>query len=172
MVSKKRVTSADVISLYSKLENIGIKIWIDGGWAVDALLGKETRPHGDLDVAIQYKDVSMFRSYLESHGWLEIERDEEKKWNFVLGDEGGREVDVHAFTFDDTGHIVESDEYPNGSLSGVGTIGGVSVRCVAPEHLVAFHLRHEPREKDYHDVAALCEKFGIDIPEKYFRANI
>ncbi len=34
------MTSADVIDLYATLENLGIKIWIDGGWAVDALLGK------------------------------------------------------------------------------------------------------------------------------------
>ncbi len=29
----------DVISLYNKLENLNIKIWIDVGWGVDALLG-------------------------------------------------------------------------------------------------------------------------------------
>lgn len=170
--NRKVMTSQDVADMYEELARRGIRIWIDGGWAVDALLGKETRVHGDLDIAIQYKDVPMFRSFLESHGWSEVERDEEKKWNFVLGDGKGREIDVHAFTFGEDGHIVESDEYPEGSLSGTGTIGGIEVRCVAPEHLIAFHLRHEPREKDYQDVVLLCEKFGIECPREYERVGL
>lgn len=165
--NRKVMTSQDVVDIYTELERRGIEVWIDGGWAVDALLEEETRVHDDLDIALQYKDVSAFRSFFESRGWNEVERDEEKKWSFVLGNGRGSEVDVHTFTFDEDGHIVESDEYPDGSLSGIGTIGGISVRCIAPEYLVAFHMRHEPREKDYHDVAALCEKFNIPIPEKY-----
>ena len=35
-------TAADVVALYTELESLGIKIWIDGGWGVDALLGKQT----------------------------------------------------------------------------------------------------------------------------------
>jgi lincosamide nucleotidyltransferase A/C/D/E len=30
-----------------------IEFYVDGGWGVDALLGKQTRPHADLDIAIQ-----------------------------------------------------------------------------------------------------------------------
>jgi hypothetical protein len=46
------MTSADVIDIYSTLGGLGIKIWIDGGWGVDALLGRQTRPHKDLDIAL------------------------------------------------------------------------------------------------------------------------
>jgi len=35
---------ADVIDLYTQLENLGIEVWLDGGWGVDALLGEQTRP--------------------------------------------------------------------------------------------------------------------------------
>jgi len=45
--------AADVIGLYTELQNLSIKIWVDGGWGVDALLGEQPRPHGDLDIAIQ-----------------------------------------------------------------------------------------------------------------------
>ena len=47
----KEFTAKDVTDLYSTLESEGIKIWIDGGWAVDALLGEQTRTHEDLDIA-------------------------------------------------------------------------------------------------------------------------
>ena len=166
-VPEKIMSSKDVIVLYTALEKLGITIWVDGGWGVDALLGKQTRPHGDLDIAVQYKDLVGLRTYLESQGYSEVERDEDKKWNFVLGDENGHEVDVHAFTFNDGGHVVEGIEYPDGSLDGIGMIDGHTVRCITPKHMIIFHTRHEPRENDFKDVAALCEKFGIEYPEKY-----
>ncbi len=166
-LSTKNMTSVDVIDLYTRLENIGIKIWIDGGWAVDALLEKETRNHSDLDIAIQRKDIFQFREYLQTQGYQEIERDENKKWDFVLADTKGHEIDVHSFTLDSGGLIVEKDEYPDGSLDGLGVVGGHIVRCVAPKYLVRFHTRHQPKEKDYKDVQALCNKFGIEQPEGY-----
>lgn len=43
--------SEDVLALYTALHELGIQIWIDGGWGVDALLGEQTRPHQDLDIA-------------------------------------------------------------------------------------------------------------------------
>jgi lincosamide nucleotidyltransferase A/C/D/E len=93
------MTSKDVTNLYMQLETQGIKIWIDGGWAVDALLGKETRPHKDLDIAIQWKDVPQLRELLSYQGYKQTKED--SKWNFVLADEQGHELDVHAFIFDD-----------------------------------------------------------------------
>lgn len=161
------MTSADVIDLYATLENLDIKIWIDGGWAVDALLGKQTRSHADLDIAIQYRDIPKLREFLEARGYREVERPEDKKWNFVLGDDKGREVDVHAFTFDDKGSVIEGIEYPDGSLAGTGSIDGHTVRCIDPEHLVRFHTGYKLSDKDFKDVVALCERFGIDYPAEY-----
>ena len=163
------MTSKDVIDLYIVLEDLGIHIWVDGGWSVDASLGKQTRAHADLDIAIQYKDLAKFREYMESRGYKDIDRDEDKKWNFVLGDGKRHEVDVHAFTLDENGHVVEGIEYPDGSLTGTGVIDGHTVRCINPKHMVDFHTRYEPKEKDFKDVAALCEKFGIEYPEAYAR---
>lgn len=100
----KQMNSKDIVDLYTHLENLGIQIWIDGGWSVDALLGKQTRSHKDLDITIQRKDLLKFREYLESQGYREVERDEDKKWDLVLRDASGREIDVHAFTFDNNGH--------------------------------------------------------------------
>lgn len=165
------MTSEEVIDLYKNLENLEIKIWIDGGWSVDALLGKQTRTHKDLDIAIQEKDLLNFREYLESRGYKEIPRDNDKKWDFVLGDEKGREVDVHAFNFDSNGHIIEGTEYPDGALTGTGIIDGYRVRCISAEHMVKFisPWLHKLRDKDFKDVSALCEKFSIGLPKEYTR---
>ena len=34
----------EVTDFYRAMEHSGITVWIDGGWGVDALLGKQTRP--------------------------------------------------------------------------------------------------------------------------------
>jgi lincosamide nucleotidyltransferase A/C/D/E len=36
----------------SLLDQEGVRAWLDGGWAVDALLGRQTRLHSDLDLAV------------------------------------------------------------------------------------------------------------------------
>jgi lincosamide nucleotidyltransferase A/C/D/E len=166
------MTSADVVDFYTKLESLGIKIWIDGGWGVDALLGEQTRPHNDLDIFIQQKDVPRLRELLEAKGYKEIKLEIARPHNFVLGDDRGHEIDVHVIVFDDKGNGIygppeNGDIYPATALSGSGTIAGQKVKCISAEWIVKSHTGYKPRDSDFKDVAALCEKFGIDYPEEY-----
>jgi len=160
------MTSSDVVHLYIKFEQLGIKLWVDGGWAVDALLGSQTRPHKDLDIAIQWKDVPMLRQVLEADGYEQNKED--SKWNFVLADHHRREIDVHAFVYDDRGNVVDGIKYPTESLTGTGTIDGHSVQCISAEYMVAFlaHWISKWPEKYVPDVSALCQKFGIPEPKE------
>src|SRR5258708_35359 len=98
------MNAADVISLYTELERLSINIWVDGGWGVDALLGTETRPHKDLDITIQQRDIPKLRSLLEARCYKEIKMKDARPWNFVLGDENGREIDVHVIVLDNNGN--------------------------------------------------------------------
>ena len=166
---KQEMTSQDVISLYSELDSLGVKIWIDGGWGVDALLGKQTRPHKDLDIAIDQKDVLRLLRFLGEEGFGEIRRDSE--YNVVLVDKKGREIDYHAFITDDAGHIVGGIAYPDASLTGTGSINGQIVRCISPEYMVKFHSGYELKEKDFQDVRAICDKFNIELPQEYTRKS-
>jgi lincosamide nucleotidyltransferase A/C/D/E len=43
----------EVIDFYERMTDLGITVWVDGGWGVDSLLGRQTRLHKDLDIAIQ-----------------------------------------------------------------------------------------------------------------------
>jgi len=45
--------SAAVVAFCRGLRALGIEIWLDGGWGVDALLGEQTRPHKDLDIVVE-----------------------------------------------------------------------------------------------------------------------
>jgi len=159
----------DVLNLYKLFKENDIEVWIDGGWGIDALLGKQTRPHKDLDIAINHKDKPKFRKLLEERGYKDLVRSDTSDWNFVLGDDKGKEVDVHTFLFDEGGNNVYGTDYPKQSLTGTGIINGESVNCIAPEWVVKFHAQaaYEPKEKDLQDVNAICDKFSIEPPENY-----
>ncbi len=47
------MTIADVHGVLDLCDELGITVWMDGGWGVDALLGTQTRPHRDLDIVIR-----------------------------------------------------------------------------------------------------------------------
>ena len=92
----------------------------------------------------------------------------------MLGDKEGHLVDVHVIVFDEKknglyGSVERGVMYPAKSLFGTGVIDNQEVRCISAEYLVKFHTGYELKESDYRDVSALCEKFGIDLPQEHER---
>lgn len=169
---KTSMLAQTVLDLYNSLEKLGVTIWVDGGWGVDALLGKQTRAHKDLDIAIQQKDVTVFRELLENNGYKEVKPEIARPHNFVLADEAGNEVDVHVIVLDEQGNGIygppESGEmYPADSLTGIGVINGQKVKCISAEWTIKFHSGYELKDHDYQDVSALCERFLLALPEEY-----
>lgn len=167
--------ATDVVEYLTKMEKMGIHIWIVGGWGVDALLGEQTRTHDDLDIIIQQKDVERAVEFLERSGFKNIPRPDTSAWNFVLRDLFGHEIDFHVIVFDNKGNgiygpIERGVIYPPaGTLCESGEINEHKIRCVVPTQTIKDHIGYKPREKDYKDVSALCEKFDIAVPEEYRR---
>jgi lincosamide nucleotidyltransferase A/C/D/E len=161
----------EVADLYNELARAGIPIWIDGGWAVDAVVGRQTRAHNDLDIAIEARFVPGLRRLLEQRGYHEISSAGASAWNFVLADQEGRKVDVHAVVLDESDGVfadaVDGIAYPAGSLTGEGVIAGVSVRCISADMQLRFKTSHPPRQIDRADVALLCALLGQPIPETH-----
>lgn len=164
---KFAMSAQDVTGFIRLLEKNHIAVWIDGGWGVDALLGSQTRPHEDLDIAVHHRDTARIRSLLQERGYVEIPRDDSWLCNFVLGDKQGHCIDIHSFEFDPQGKCVFGVQYPFESLQGSGSIAGVAVKCITPEWMVKFHKGYTLDEHDYQDVKALCDKFNIPLPEEY-----
>jgi lincosamide nucleotidyltransferase A/C/D/E len=158
-----------VIQLLQLFTRHNIDVIIDGGWGVDALLGEQTRAHGDLDIALEHKNVPKLRALLEAQGYKDVPRDDTRDCNFVLGDNQGHEVDLHSYTFNAHGKLVFGIEYPVDSLTGIGSIQGYPVKCISAEWMVKFHSGYALDENDYHDVSALCERFTIPLPAEYER---
>jgi lincosamide nucleotidyltransferase A/C/D/E len=158
-----------VVQLLQLFDQYGIEVVVDGGWGVDTLLGAQTRLHGDLDIAVEHKDVPRLRALLETYGYRDVLSDDTRDCNFVMGDEQGHKVDFHSYTFDTHGKQVFGVEYPLESLTGTGSIQGYPVKCISAEWMVKFHSGYELDENDYLDVSALCERFGIAQPSEYKR---
>src|SRR5919199_5167454 len=106
------------------LEQHGLEVYIDGGGAVDAVLGEQTRPHDDLDIALPHAQVPQLRALLTTRGFREQRRDDTWECNFVLADDAGRRLDVHSYTLDAAGLNVGGVPYIAEQLTGRGVIGG------------------------------------------------
>ncbi len=50
------VTVPDACEILEMLSEASIKVFLDGGWGVDALIGRETRIHNDIDLFTEKKD--------------------------------------------------------------------------------------------------------------------
>jgi lincosamide nucleotidyltransferase A/C/D/E len=167
MTDNPEMTAKDAIEIVKLFELERIDLHIDGGWGVDALLGRQTRSHADLDIAVQHRDVAQIRSLLAARGYRDIPRQDTSDYNFVLGDNQGHQIDIHSYTFDRAGNHIYGIAYPVDSLNGTGSIGGYSVKCISPEWMVKFHCGYEFDEDDYHDVKLLCQHFALDLPLEY-----
>lgn len=161
------MTANDVVELYRLLSRRGIDVWLDGGWGVDALLGRQTRPHADLDIALRHSDVPALRQLLIGLGYRDKPRDDTRDCNFVMRDSAGREIDIHSFELDAQGNNVFGVAYCAEHLTGLGQVLDCSVRCVPPEWMVKFHTGYPLDADDFGDVKALCDAFGIELPEEH-----
>ena len=160
------MNAQDVVKIYQLLAARGIKVWVDGGFCVDALVGRATREHRDLDIAVERQDADALRTVLATDGFSPSPRADSSPWSFVLSD-GRRSVDVHVFAYDESGKNVYGIEYPFGSLTGSGELDGVEVSCVAPEWMFRFKTAYAPTAKDIADVTALAERFGFAVPDTH-----
>jgi len=168
------MTADDVLGFLDSMRALGIRIWLDGGWAVDACLGSQTRRHADLDIVIEQRDVAAVVAALERVAYTPVPRPDTRAWNFVLGDDAGHQIDFHVIVLGEDGRGIygppeNGDSYPAEALAGKGTINGRTVDCVTPEWLVRFHTGYQSDETDWADVSALCERFGIPVPSEYLR---
>jgi lincosamide nucleotidyltransferase A/C/D/E len=162
-----QMRAEDLLELVTLFEQNQIEVILDGGWAVDALLGQQTRPHEDLDIAMPHKYVPLARSLLEARGYTDVPRTDTRDCNFVLGDAIGHLIDFHTYTFDKKGELVFGLPYPPDSLTGTGSILGRPVRCITPHWLIQFHTGYSIDENDYWDISRLCQHYHLELPVEY-----
>ena len=147
----------DVLEILSALRDADV--WIGGGWGIDALVGKQTRPHDDLDLMHREEQEPQVVEALAALGFTET-----LSWRpvrFVLTDPAGREIDLHPLRFAADGSAEQSSPTPGepfrypANCFVTGTILDTRVPCLSAEQQLHFHQGYEPRERDLHDLAQL-----------------
>jgi lincosamide nucleotidyltransferase A/C/D/E len=161
-----------VLKLCRAFEAEGLDFWIDGGWGVDALLGEQTRPHSDLDLAVRFSNLMVFEQVLAPLGYRPVRDPEQRVWNPVFHHATDGSVDLHGFVLNANGEgilgeLSENSMYPAGALDGLGRIGTMTVRCIAAPFVLMFRNGFEPRDVDHHDVDALCRRFDLKRPSRF-----
>ncbi len=182
----------DVIEIYASLLEHGVRIWIDGGWGVDALLERQTRAHKDLDAIVSFDDLPAMTAVLSERGFVLKHIWDENQWlrhegrvlligpgetggevatAFVLRDALGREIDIHVMQFDERGRGTPAWRsivpFPTDALTGRGVIAGSPVRCLSAAAQMRTHTGYPLQEKDIRDLRALHQRFGVAYPEEH-----
>lgn len=153
------MTEADVAGVVDAVEQTGVPYAIAGGWGIDALAGGQTRPHTDVDLVVP-----------DDPGMLEQVGTALRTLGFRVVDEeavGGAWMPRAVILRDDRGRTVEMLPVPEMPETVAGHLGGATLRCAAPEAQLRFHSGYAPRPQDRHDVAFLCERFGLAEPPDY-----
>jgi lincosamide nucleotidyltransferase A/C/D/E len=186
-----QVTAEDVVELYSGLLARGVQLWVDGGWGIDALLGRQTRPHKDFDAMVAFENLPALTRFLSGRGFALKVIWPENRWAlcpeppaligrerpaveaataFVLNDDSGRELDFHVVRFNEHGLGMpawNSDViFPPDAFAGEGIVGGTRVRCLSAEVQMSTHTGYALQESDLHDLRLLHDWFGIDYPDE------
>ena len=165
-VGEAGMPAEEVLAVVDWLEARGAVHVITGGWAVDALVGRATRPHRDLDVIVEAGACGGLARWLRGRGyevvvdWLPI-RVELRR--------GRCGVDLHPMKVDGRGDGVQAGfgtqvfEHRAADRTR-GRIGGRRVVVATAARLMELHRGYEPRPEDLHDIALLRRLLQSDEP--------
>jgi lincosamide nucleotidyltransferase A/C/D/E len=153
------VRSTDVVLVLTAMNEAGVDVCLDGGWGVDALVGRETRRHKDLDLLVFAADLPRAAAVLEGHGFCHRAGTSPAG---VYCDDAERRVDISGLTPDGSGGYLQKTAHGTARLavedvSGRGTIEGLGVRCLTASAQLRLHSGYERTDKDEHDLLLLRE---------------
>ena len=159
-----------VHELYELLTGEGVRCWIVGGWGIDALLGRQTREHKDLDVLLVSCEHLRAWQRLNQEGFVLDHRWEENTevvlggpggttmpTAYVLTDGEGAEVDVHVLGDDLAPLWITDRAFVAGALDARGTIDGATVACMSARMQRLAHSGYDVPDEQKRDLRLLDE---------------
>ena len=172
------MTSEDVVAVVDALESAAVPFYLAGGWGVDALVGRQSRSHDDLDVVIDEYDRDLPRAIdaLQPLGFTLVASYERRAWmpkNTVLEDGSGRSVDLDSLNWE----ILAREFGPPGAdasgrasfedrVFAEGTVGTRRVPCLSADVQLLYHSLFDLNAQHQHDVNLLREELGASVPDR------
>jgi lincosamide nucleotidyltransferase A/C/D/E len=156
------MTPEDVVEVLAALDAGRIDYWVDGGWGIDALLGRlETREHRDLDLGVRLEDVQKIESLLPQF------RRESAESGVLLKDERGRVVDLLLVERSESGELWQQLAggrrlcYEERETRASGFIGGRRVRCASVALQREHHDHPDATDQDRLDIEVLERELHV-----------
>ena len=147
--------------LRDRLGPVDVPWCVAAGWAIDLFVGRQTREHGDLELAVPRSAWGEVRARLEGlsfqvadDGLLwpldQVHLDRSfQTWGF--DDQGIARVDVFRERHDGPTWICRRDDRIRRPYSDVIELSGTGIPYLAPEIVLLFKAKHD-RDKDRHDL--------------------
>ena len=158
-MSRKEVTTKeDLMTIIHLLENAGIRYWLDGGWGVDILAGKQTRAHRDIDINFDSQHTEKLLNILFKYGY-KVDTDWKPVRIELYSDKYGY-LDIHPFILNEDGTSKQADleggwyEFDKDLFSNA-VFEGKIIPCISLKGQKLFHSGYELRDKDKHDILIL-----------------
>jgi lincosamide nucleotidyltransferase A/C/D/E len=146
-------------------------VWVDGGWGVDALVGRQTRDHGDLDLGVARPQLDKVTAVLATVGYAVTDARYIEVTVQLTHTKEGHRVDLHPSTPLPDGGTEQLDFDGNPHYlppPAVGRIAGREVRCMPLTTQLHTHQGYTLRPKDHHDLEllhSLDDRNRADSPE-------
>ena len=137
------------------LDAAQVRWWLAGGWGVDALVGRQTRSHKDLDLIVAEADAERAGSALLASGFHEVPGVHRVAGSVMpdrslLEDALGRRVDLHP---------VDPTSWPTGigvaEPFTTGVLAGRAVHCLSRRAQQASHRGFPLTAEHRADLSAL-----------------
>jgi lincosamide nucleotidyltransferase A/C/D/E len=154
---KSRIThmpAGQVIALLDAAEAAGLPAWVAGGWGVDALVGRQTRRHYDLDLVISddERQAGLAQAVLAGRGYRQTHTEHNAglplPWRHVWQHADGWSVELLTVPLDTTPF-----SQPGSFTEGI--IGARTVPCLSVSLQLRLHSGYPARDIDLTDTELL-----------------
>ena len=184
--------------LHAVLSARGIDYWLFGGWAVDFHVGRVTRDHEDVDVAVWRSDLSRVTALLETEGWAHAPEAGED--GYTGYERGAVRIEVAFLARDDTSTVYTPltegrGEWPPNSFGRTGLGGLMTLPVTLPANVAGnlainarmvgaiAHLRGYPLSDPHtrtvilltvtgSNLQSVASEFGVELGKQVARRSI
>lgn len=152
------VSKESFLMIIDLLTDLDIRYWVEGGWGIDVLIGKQTREHQDVDIDFDATHEKELLKKLSEIGY-QITIDQ-RPTRVELYHPNYGNIDIHPFEISESGSVKQAN--PEGGWFELASdwftkssYEGRMIPCVSIEGQRIFHSGYDLRAVDHADLSNL-----------------
>jgi lincosamide nucleotidyltransferase A/C/D/E len=158
------LSANEVLTVLDGLGLAGVPAWLAGGWGIDALLGRRTRSHGDIDLLVEARHEDAAVDALEQQGFVLSQRRAPAASNLpavTVLRRNRQAIDVLWFLGADADWTTTTETLPRFGRASFtrGVLEGHVVGCLSPAEQFRLH-RFDLDRRHRRDLRRLRAVYG------------